>query len=225
LPIGAAAAAPTGGWNGASLALAERAAIAISRDDWLAAEALVEQAEAVVRRSRMGEYPTNALVFAVAARVAVHRREPKRASELLSHAQRLRLGLTRVVTPLAVQTRLELAAAYAGLPDPAGARTILREAQGLTRGVPDLGQLAGRLADLESKLESARSEVPGASTLTTAELRLLPMLPTQMSFPEIGERLFLSRHTVKSQAVSIYRKLNVTTRTAAVERSQELGLL
>ena len=39
------------------------------------------------------------------------------------------------------------------------------------------------------------------------ELRLLPLLATHLSFPQIGEELFLSRNTIKSQAISIYRKL------------------
>ena len=43
-----------------------------------------------------------------------------------------------------------------------------------------------------------RAEAPGASTLTEAELRLLPYLATHLSFREIGERLYVSRHTVKS---------------------------
>lgn len=78
--------------------------------------------------------------------------------------------------------------------------------------------------EVRAAADSVRVNAPGASTLTAAELRLLPMLPTQMSFPEIGERLFLSRHTIKSQAISIYRKLDVTSRTEAVERARELGL-
>jgi DNA-binding NarL/FixJ family response regulator len=41
---------------------------------------------------------------------------------------------------------------------------------------------------------------PGASALTAAELRLLPLLSTHLSFPEIAAELFLSPHTVKSQA-------------------------
>ena len=54
------------------------------------------------------------------------------------------------------------------------------------------------------------SSVLGASALTTAELRLLPMLSTHLSFPEIAEEMFLSRHTVKAEAMSIYRKLGVS---------------
>jgi LuxR family maltose regulon positive regulatory protein len=65
----------------------------------------------------------------------------------------------------------------------------------------------------------------GASSLTTAELRLLPLLPSYLSYREIGERLFLSQHTVKSQALSIYRKFGVSTRSQAVHHAQQLGLL
>ena len=62
------------------------------------------------------------------------------------------------------------------------------------------------------------------SSLTTAELRLLPLLPTHLTFAEIGQQLYVSRHTVKTQAISVYRKLGVSSRSQAVQRLQELGL-
>jgi LuxR family maltose regulon positive regulatory protein len=37
--------------------------------------------------------------------------------------------------------------------------------------------------------------------------------------------MFLSRHTIKSQAVSIYRKLDASSRSQAITRAHELGLL
>jgi LuxR family maltose regulon positive regulatory protein len=37
--------------------------------------------------------------------------------------------------------------------------------------------------------------------------------------------LFLSPHTIKTQAKSIYRKLGASTRSQAVTRAQQLGLL
>jgi LuxR family maltose regulon positive regulatory protein len=37
--------------------------------------------------------------------------------------------------------------------------------------------------------------------------------------------MFLSRHTIKSKANAIYRKLGVSSRSQAVSRSVELGLL
>ena len=58
------------------------------------------------------------------------------------------------------------------------------------------------------------------STLSTAELRLLPYLPTHITLAEIAERLFVSRHTVATQTKSIYRKLGVSSRSDAVRRAQ-----
>ena len=56
-------------------------------------------------------------------------------------------------------------------------------------------------------------------------LRVLPFLATHLSFPEIGAELFLSPNTVKAQAISIYRKLGVSSRSQAVAKSRELALL
>jgi LuxR family maltose regulon positive regulatory protein len=62
-------------------------------------------------------------------------------------------------------------------------------------------------------------------SLTGAELRLLPYLATHLRFQEIATRLFISRNTVKSEAVSIYRKLGVSSRSNAIERAIKVGLL
>jgi LuxR family maltose regulon positive regulatory protein len=51
------------------------------------------------------------------------------------------------------------------------------------------------------------------------------MLSTHLSFPEIAAEMFLSPHAVKSQATSIYRKLGASTRSQAITRVRELGLL
>jgi LuxR family maltose regulon positive regulatory protein len=64
-----------------------------------------------------------------------------------------------------------------------------------------------------------------ASSLTAAELRLLPLLSTHLSAPEIAGELFLSPHTIKSQMRSTYRKLGVSSRNQAITRARELGLL
>ena len=41
----------------------------------------------------------------------------------------------------------------------------------------------------------------------------------------MGAELFVSPHTVKSQAVSIYRKLGASSRSQAVAMARELGLM
>ena len=78
---------------------------------------------------------------------------------------------------------------------------------------------------LRVRVDTIRSAGLGASSLTTAELRLLPLLPTHLSFKEIGDRLYVSRNTVKTQAISIYRKLGVSSRSETIDRMHELGLL
>ena len=72
---------------------------------------------------------------------------------------------------------------------------------------------------------SAQATAAGGTPLTPAELRLLPYLQTHLTIREIGERLFVSRNTVKTQAISIYQKLAVSSRSEAIERARECGLL
>jgi LuxR family transcriptional regulator, maltose regulon positive regulatory protein len=144
----------------------------------------------------------------------------------LARAQRLRHLLTYALPHFAVQARIELAHVHLALADLAGARTLLREVDDLLRRRPGLGTLAGDAGALRARLASQRgSSAPGASALTAAELRLLPMLPTHLSFPEIAQEMFLSRHTIKTEANAIYRKLGASSRSQAVTRSRELGLL
>ena len=50
-------------------------------------------------------------------------------------------------------------------------------------------------------------------------------MATHLTFREIGQRLYLSHNTVKTQAISIYRKLGASSRGQAVQRVQEIGLL
>jgi len=65
----------------------------------------------------------------------------------------------------------------------------------------------------------------GPSSLTTAELRVLRLLPTHLTIPEIAQRLCVSRFTVKSQTNSMYRKLGTTTRSDTLEVATASGLL
>jgi LuxR family transcriptional regulator, maltose regulon positive regulatory protein len=102
----------------------------------------------------------------------------------------------------------------------------MREIDELLRRRPCLGTLASEAQALRDRLESERgTSVPGASALTGAELRLVPLLATHLSFPEIAAELYLSPNTIKSQAMSIYRKLGVASRNQAVGQARVLGLV
>ncbi len=60
---------------------------------------------------------------------------------------------------------------------------------------------------------------------TPREMSVLRELASARSLREIANEHFLSYHTIKSQAQSIYRKLGVQSRTAAVTAAREAGLL
>jgi LuxR family maltose regulon positive regulatory protein len=217
--------AHVGGLPVASLALAERTIMAMERDDWGQADDLAQRALMLVRAGHLDDYIISALVNAVAARTAVHNGEVSRAQQHLMRTTRQRTLLTHAMPWLAVQTLLELGRAYLALDDAAGARAVLRQANDVLQQRPGLGRLVGQADELDAKLDMLRGSTVGASGLTTAELRLLPLLPTRLTFAEIGERLYVSRHTVKSQATSVYRKLGASSRSEAIRRMQEIGLL
>jgi len=102
----------------------------------------------------------------------------------------------------------------------------MQETDEILRRRPRLGTLVDEARELRARLSKERqTNTPVASALTAAELRLLPLLTTHLSFPEIAAELFVSRNTVKSQVLSIYRKLDSSSRNQAVTRARELGLL
>jgi LuxR family transcriptional regulator, maltose regulon positive regulatory protein len=75
--------------------------------------------------------------------------------------------------------------------------------------------------ELLAALHSSRPD----EELSTGELRVLRYLPTNLSRPEIATELSVSLNTVSTQIRSIYAKLQVRDRTAAVQRARELRLL
>jgi LuxR family transcriptional regulator, maltose regulon positive regulatory protein len=209
-----------------AVALCERSLVAMARSQWDRAKALADQARTVLRQAGIEESFATPLICAVQARTAMHRGDVPAARRELLSAQHLRPWLTYSLPYLAVQARLELARVHLALADLAGARTLMREVDELLRRRPGLGALVEEATAVRAQLSRDRgSSVPGASALTAAELRLLPLLSTHLSFPQIADEMFLSRHTVKSQAMSIYRKLGAPSRSQAVARSRELGLL
>jgi LuxR family maltose regulon positive regulatory protein len=210
----------------ASAALAQRALVAIDRHDWIEAETLVERALGIVRAGQLNDYEMSPLIHAVAARTALHHGDVPRAQDHLARAAHLRPRLTSAMPYRAVQTLLELARAHLALTDLASVRVLLREARFfLQQRRPHLGILPTRADQLQSILDTLCETTASAATLTTAELRLLPLLSTRLTFREMSERLYLSPNTVKTQALSVYRKLGVSSRSQAIQRVQQAGLL
>src|SRR5204862_978847 len=102
---------------------------------------------------------------------------------------------------------------------------LLAEIRELLREYPHVGVLVDETDALEREAETIPEAAGAGAGLTPAELRLLPFLATHLSFREIGERLFVSRNTIKTQAISVYRKLGVTSRSEAIECAARLGLV
>ena len=72
--------------------------------------------------------------------------------------------------------------------------------------------------------------IPGASAdpvsaLSDRELEVLRLLRSDLSLREIAQELYISHNTIKSYTQSIYRKLGVTSRSAALETASDIDLI
>ena len=220
------AAAAAGAADTQVTALSARSLVAAQHGTHAEADALVRDADAVAGSGRLGASAARALQLAASARAALYRCDRERASADVAHAGKLRPLLTHAAPWLSVQAGVELARAQLALADVEAARSMLNEVEAILRIRPGLGALVEEAAVLRAQV-CALEEPDGrwASSLTSAELRLLPLLGTHLSFREIGERLFVSRNTVKTQAISVYRKFGVSSRSDAIARAVELGLV
>lgn len=147
------------------------------------------------------------------------------ASATLARARRMTV-LTEGIAPwFAVAGRLVQAWAAVALGDRPLARQLVTEARMHTTPDVESTLLTGLLEDVEGQLRLIAEEGISAAALTAAELRVLHFLPSHLNYPQIGEQLFVSPNTVKTHALSIYRKFGVSSRADAVRRGRELGLL
>jgi LuxR family maltose regulon positive regulatory protein len=206
-------------------AWARLASLKMRRGDWDTAASAADEALRRLFDSQYEDVLPALSVLAVNARVAAHRGDGDQARALLVEAQLVRPLASHAAPWLSVSALLDLARAYLAVSDPAGAQIALREAEGIVRRRPALGSLTADLLDIRAQLSGSTSTLVGSSSLTNAELRILPLLPTYLSFQEIADRLGVSRNTVKTHAMSIYGKVWATSRGEAVERAVALGLL
>jgi LuxR family maltose regulon positive regulatory protein len=205
-----------------TLCLAQLALVAADREDWESAAGFSSRALAQVDHYGLRGFPTSALVFAVSAMIRARRGRVDEAQSDAREARRLLDVLTDFLPWYEVETRLALASAAIRLGDAPGARELIAAAGRFARRVPDATLLHGWMTQTAEQLDAADA---GGTLLTTAELRILGFLPTHLSFREIADRLYVSANTVKTQAHAVYRKLNAASRSEAVTRGTQLGLL
>jgi len=193
---------------------------------WVEAAQHVEAALEVIDQRTMQDYAISLPAFAQAARLALHRGDLEDVHRQLTGAMRARPTSTFAMPYLAVRGRLELAKVYWALSNQTTAHHLVREIEDIVLHRPALGALIDQVADFRTMMSSSRQSSQSAGPpLTTAELRLLPYLQTHLTMREIGDRLYLSRNTVSTEVGAVYRKLGVSTRSEAVQRATEMGLL
>ena len=114
----------------------------------------------------------------------------------LVNALRLRPLTTYAHPHWAVQARLELIRVQRGRSDVPGAKKLMDEIDEILAHRPDLGALVEEVDATRAQLAKDRGRsVGGALALTAAELRLLPLLSTYPSVPEIApEAVLVAAH-------------------------------
>jgi LuxR family transcriptional regulator, maltose regulon positive regulatory protein len=207
----------------ANLALAD-----IADGDWDGAEIQAVEACSIARANDLERLPMLVLVNAVAAWVHARAGHLEQAH---CHAAEAGAELAALNAAPGFVNRLRilvptcLAQSHLCLGELDVARVLYRTAME-ARALEPSAALVLRLVDrLGAELEEAGQSRLIGEAPTVAERRVLELLPTHAPLQEIAETLFVSRNTVKSHTLSIYRKLDVSSRSDAVTKARALGLL
>jgi LuxR family transcriptional regulator, maltose regulon positive regulatory protein len=206
------------------LALAVLSLLAGDEDDDRTAMALARRAAATADSQGLSAEPMCGIAYAALGRALARQGE-------LAEAE---VQLGRALAPVGIDSMLGqrvfvlllLAPVRRARGDLAGARVLVEQARELIERFADPGSLPALLEQTERTLASPpRRRIKAATPLTERELIVLRLLPTPLSTQEISRQLSVSVTTVRSQVQAIYRKLQVGSRTEAVARARELGLL
>jgi LuxR family maltose regulon positive regulatory protein len=218
--------ARTGTNNLAILRAAGMLAVAAADQSNLAdAEHWIALGDELSERENLGEYGVGALVHAARGRLHEGRGDFVAARASLEKAVVLaRRGVAR---PPLIYSLHALAPMRASTGDSEGARSAVREARQTLSLCPSPAALTHLVADAERRLrgKAARGATAPEDGLSSRELEVLRLMPTDMSLREIGSTLYVSHNTVKTHAQRIYRKLGADTRAEAVARARALRLI
>src|SRR4051794_36347369 len=208
----------------AAAAHAQIALSAVETEAWPEAREHAEAARAAAAGA--APRPVRALALALDAVVAAERGEIAQARHAAADARRLLASAGDYPPWLLAEAHALLARAEIRLSDGPAARMLLARGARLAAQVPGATALARWIHEGWELADAFAASATGdGPTLTNAELRVLRFLPSHMSFREIGERLHLSTNTVKTQALAVYRKLDVSCRSDAVARGRAAGLI
>jgi LuxR family maltose regulon positive regulatory protein len=180
----------------------------------------------------VGTAPLAATANLAAGRVALATGDANKARPLLEDA--VDLYLKSGAPYELARARIELSRALASLGHASAAAQEARYALDV------LVQLKAELdiATARSLLDSLHRSMPppsgdsaarrpdtNAAGLTDRELEVLRLVASGLSNQMIGERLFLSEHTIHRHVANIFSKLSVSSRAAAVAQAARRGIL
>ncbi|MBN1250211.1 MAG: hypothetical protein JXC32_21280 [Anaerolineae bacterium] len=177
-----------------------------------------------------GSYTIKALIFEATALQILGNREGARDAMLraLSLAEpegyvRSFVGEGAVVAELLQEINRWLGGVTSGdVPSRAYVRSLL-DAYGAA--VLSSKSLAVDPGPSPAPLAPRPGTAPLLEPLSDRELDVLRMLPTDLTTPEIGDHLYITKSTVRTHIRHIYDKLGVHSRDDAVARARALGLL
>jgi LuxR family maltose regulon positive regulatory protein len=97
------------------------------------------------------------------------------------------------------------------------------------RGIaPDYAQRLLAAFPVAAPEQPAESKIPGSDLiepLSERELEVLQLIGDGLSNQDVGEKLFISLHTVKAHTRNIYGKIGAHSRTEAVAKARAFGIL
>jgi LuxR family maltose regulon positive regulatory protein len=173
-----------------------------------------------------GEAPAAALVHAVSAAALAYVGAFEAARDDAALAERELAAMPGAPPWYAACVELATALAHLRLSDASAAQELLRHATRRMRDDPGAVLLRAWIDDGWARADDfAASAITTPTALTSAELRVLRFLPTHLALKEIAARLHVSVNTVKTHAHAVYRKLDATSRSEAVERARRIGLV
>jgi ATP/maltotriose-dependent transcriptional regulator MalT len=186
-----------------------------------AGERLARQALEVAQTRGFDEHPPTEQAHVALGAVLLARGEVDAAEQRFECATTLaRRGCNRVEQAHAL---VWLARARSRQRDVVGAREALDAAR---NELPELGGSLLEALERELSVQQRSRELRQAGTpLTAAELRLVRLLPADLSYREIAEHLYISVNTVRTHAQRVRNKLGAPTRADAIARARERGLL
>ncbi|MBV9001046.1 MAG: AAA family ATPase [Solirubrobacterales bacterium] len=195
------------------------------RGELEAADRLADDAFAVARAGGLMEHPPTEEVHAARGAVLLATGRLESAEQQFERSILLaRRGGDKLECAHAL---VWLARLRARQGDRAGGRSALDEARRLLReldgsSLRSLLDLAWReLGETDDRAELS----PSDESLTEAELRVLRLLPTDLSYREIAREMYVSLNTVRTHAQHIRRKLGASSRADSVARARQLDLL